>query len=165
MYQILNRTILGSITFILILAAAIADTEENWPREIETDGGIVTVYQPQPEKFEDNVLQGRAAASWLARNAAEPTFGVFWFTARVDTDRDAGTSLVRDIVVTRVRWPDSDPEAERKVGQTLTELIPPKGIPIALEQLKASLLTAESERRSLEGLKHDPHASGLSVSL
>jgi hypothetical protein len=156
MYQILNKTILGSIIFILILAAAIADTEENWPREIETDGGIVTVYQPQPENFEDNVLQGRAAASWLPRNATEPTFGVFWFSARVDTDRDAGTSLVRDIVVTRVRWPDSDPEAEGKVARTLTELMPQKGIPIALEQLKASLLTAESEKRSLEGLKHNP---------
>ncbi len=156
MYRVLHGTIFGSIGFMLILMTAAADTDENWPREIETDAGIVTIFQPQPEKFENNILQGRAAASLLAKNAAEPTFGVFWFTARVDTDREAGTSLMRDIVVTKVRWPDSQAEDERKVAQMLTGLMPKTDIPISFEQLKASLLTAESEKKSLEGLKHNP---------
>jgi hypothetical protein len=142
MYSILHRTIFGSVGFLSILTTAAADTDENWPREIEGDAGIVTIYQPQPEEFENNVLQGRAAASLLAKNATEPTFGVFWFTARVDTDRDAGTSLVRDIVVTKVRWPDSNAEEEGRVAQMLMGLLSKTEIPISLEQLTASLLTA-----------------------
>jgi hypothetical protein len=146
----------STIGFLLILMTASADVDEDWPREIETESGIVTIYQPQPEKFNGNILQGRAAASFLGKTATEPTFGVFWFTARVDTDRDAETSLVRDITVTKVRWPDSTEEDERRVAGMLTDLMPKTGIPISLEQLTASLLTAESERKSLEGLKHDP---------
>jgi hypothetical protein len=34
--------------------------------------------------------------------------------------------------------------------------MPQTGVPISLEQLKASLLTADFERKSLEGLRHDP---------
>ncbi len=36
------------------------------------------------------------------------------------------------------------------------KLMPTTGIPISLERLKASLATAELERKSIEGLKHDP---------
>jgi len=136
--------------------SALANTEENWPREIETELGILTIYQPQPEKFNGNLLQGRAAASMLNKNAKEPTFGVFWFDARVDTDRDTETSMVRNIVVTKVRWPDSKEEDERKVAAMITDLMPKTGVPISLEQLKASLLTVETEQKSLEGIRHDP---------
>ena len=34
--------------------------------------------------------------------------------------------------------------------------MPKTGIPISLERLKASLATAELEKKSIEGLKHDP---------
>ena len=155
MLRTLYRISIISCLFLLTVTA-FADQSENWPREIETEQGIVTIYQPQPEKLTGNLLQGRAAASLLGKDATEPTFGVFWFSARVDTDRDAGTAMVRDITVTRVRWPDSKEEEERKVAAFLTELMPQTGIPISLEQLKASLLTADFERRSMEGLRHDP---------
>jgi hypothetical protein len=107
MLKALCRTALGSIGFFCILLATPAEPGATWPREIKTDQGILTIYQPQPETFQANELKGRAAVSLLEKNATEPTFGVFWFTARVDTDRDAGTSLLRNIVVTGVRWPDS----------------------------------------------------------
>jgi hypothetical protein len=156
MFRVPSRIILTTAGFLFALVAASADVDENWPREIDTELGILTVYQPQPEQFSGNILQGRAAASMLGKSASEPTFGVLWFTARVDTDRDAGTSLIRDITITRVRWPDSEAEEERKVAAMLTEVMPQKGIPISLERLEASLLTAESDRKSLEGLRHDP---------
>ena len=157
MIRKLYRMALGSIGFLsVLLATAAAPGDETWPREIETENGIVTIYQPQPEQLQGNMLKGRAAASLLTRNATEPTFGVFWFSARVDTDRDTGTSMMRDFVVTKVRWPDSKEEEERKVAETLTGLLPRTGMPLSLERLKASLATAESERISLEGIKHDP---------
>ena len=151
------RMVLGSIAFLsILLATAASPADETWPREIETENGILTIYQPQPEQLQGNMLKGRAAASLLSKTAAEPTFGVFWFSGRVDTDRDTGTSMIRDILVTKVRWPDSKEAEERKVAETLTGIMPKTGIPLSLEQLTASLATAESERISLEGLKHNP---------
>ncbi len=141
---------------LLFLVATSPAADATWPREIKTDKGIFTVYQPQPEKLVGNLLSARAAASLLEPKETEPTFGVFWFTCRVDTDNDAETSTLRDIVVTQVRWPESTPEEEKKVADYLTNLWKDTVLPISLERLKASLATAELEAKSLEGLKHDP---------
>lgn len=143
---------------ILLSGLAGAADEDRWPRRIDTDRGELTIYQPQPESFSGNLLKGRAAASLRASRGAEPTFGVFWFMSRVNTDREAGTAVLRDIVVTDVRWPDSTPDEELSVAAFLTGLMPQTSVPISLDLLKASLATAEVEQRSLEGLKHDPPA-------
>src|SRR5512134_502824 len=64
-----------------------APAETTWPRELDTEKGVFTIYQPQPEKFEQNVLVARAAISRLKKEKkAKPVFGVIWFTGRVDTD-------------------------------------------------------------------------------
>ena len=81
---------------------------------------------------------------------------MFWFKAHVDTDRDAGTAVLRDIVVTKVRWPDSKPIDEEDVRAFLTTLMPKQSIPISIEQLKASLVTVENQKKSMDELRHDP---------
>ena len=41
-----------------------------WPREAKaTDGTVITMYQPQVERWTDNNLVGRAAVSILAPGA------------------------------------------------------------------------------------------------
>ena len=153
----LHRPALAIATALLSCSAMLAHgAEATWPRRLDTEKGQLTIYQPQPEKFDGNTLTGRAAASLKAANQKDPTFGVFWFTARVDTDREAGTAVLRDILVTNVRWPESGPEEERVVGEFLTSVMPKTTVPFALQQLTASLATAEMEQKSLEGLKHDP---------
>ena len=141
---------------LLVAGVATAADEDNWPRRLDTERGRLTIYQPQPESFEANILRGRAAASIQSGNRSEPTFGVFWFAARVDTDREAGTATLRDITVTDVRWPESTDAEETEVAAFLTGLMPTTSLPISLDKLTASLATAEIERDSLEGLKHDP---------
>jgi hypothetical protein len=151
------RRVALAVTLLLsLLAVTTAVADNTWPREMDTEMGKLTIYQPQPEKFDNNMLQGRAAVSLLQKGEKEPTFGVFWFSCRVDTDRDAGTAMLRDIVVTQARWPESTPEKEADFAAFLTNLMPKTGIPISLERLKASLETAELEKKSIEGLKHDP---------
>jgi hypothetical protein len=137
-------------------AVAVNAAQATWPRKVETDRGTLTVYQPQPEKLDGHMLEGRAAASLKLKTAKEPTFGVFWFKAVVDTDRDAGTAVLRDIVVTQVRWPDSKPIDEEDATAFFTTLMPKQSIPISLEQLKASLVTIENQKKSMDDLRHDP---------
>lgn len=143
------------ISLMAWATASAQDAPSPWPRKIEVAEGEFTIYQPQPESFNGNTLTGRAAGS-LKQRGEQRTFGVFWFTARVDTDRDAGEAVLRDIVVTDVRWPDSEPEKEQEVAGILTGLMPDASVPISLERLTASLATAELERQSIDELKHDP---------
>jgi hypothetical protein len=128
----------------------------SWPQEVSAPEGVIVVYQPQPETLQGNVLTGRAAISLEAPGLDEPIFGVMWFSSRIDTDRDAGTALVRDITVTRVGWPDSTDAQEQRFTAVVEGAMPETGLSFSLERLTASLETAEVEQRSLEQLKTDP---------
>lgn len=128
----------------------------DWPQEIEATEGKVVVYQPQPEQLTGNALNGRAAMSLELKGKPDPIYGAFWFTARIDTDQDAGTAIVRNVKVTKVRWPDSDEQDEARFTEVVEKAVPASGFEISLEQLSASLATAEREQQSLAQLKNDP---------
>ena len=128
----------------------------DWPQEVTAKEGKIVVYQPQPEALEGNTLKGRAAMSLELNDGSDPIFGTFWFEAKLDTDRDAGTALVRDFKVTNVRWPDSKDAAEQRFTAVVEGAIPTAGFEISMERLSSSLATAELEQESLDQLKNDP---------
>jgi hypothetical protein len=136
--------------------ATVAVAGLEWPQEIATDAGTIVVYQPQPEKFEGNVLGGRAAVSFEPADGGEPIFGAMFFSARIDTDRDSGTATVRDLKVDSVRWPDSKDAAEQRFTAIVESAVPEAGFEISLERLNASLATAEVVQKSLEEIRNDP---------
>jgi hypothetical protein len=103
-----------------------------------------------------DTLSGRAAVSLELKGKAEPVFGAFWFNARLDTDRDAGTATVRSVSVTDVRWPEATDAERQRFTQIVQGAVPQTGFVISLERLTASLATAETERKSLANLKNDP---------
>ena len=83
---------------LLIATSPVLATIE-WPQEITAPEGTIVVYQPQPESLAGNVLSGRAAMSLELQEPEELVFGAMWFTAKIDTDRDADIATVRDIKV------------------------------------------------------------------
>lgn len=133
-----------------------AVTALEWPQEVTGKEGSVIVYQPQPESLEGNTLTGRAAMSLQLNDNSDPVFGAFWFEARIDTDRAAGTAQIRDLKVTQVRWPDSKDAGEQRFTAAVEAAVPQSGFEISLERLSSSLEAAEVEQRSLSELKHDP---------
>lgn len=141
---------------LLLAATASAAHAVSWPQEIDAAEGTIVVYQPQPETLKGNVLTGRAAMALQVKNRKDPIFGAFWFTARVDTDRAAGTARVRDLKVTQVRWPDSKDADEQRFTKAVEAAMPTAGFDISLARLTASLATAEREQQSVEALKNDP---------
>ena len=129
-----------------------------WPREITGDRGRLVLYQPQPESLKDNLLKARAAIAVTPKGATNPIFGAIWMTAKVGTDRDERMVLLYDIAVTRVRIPDLTPARDSIIRQVIVNDFPKEGFHIALDRLSASLVTAEQEQRSMEGIKNDPPA-------
>lgn len=124
-----------------------------WPQEVTAEEGTVVVYQPQPESFSGNILQGRAAMSLELINKEEPIFGAFWFSARIDTDNDSAT--VRDVRVTRVKWPDSTDTDEQRFTQVVEKALATSSFEISMERLSASLANAKQEKKSLQAIKND----------
>jgi hypothetical protein len=154
-----RRLIRPPLLVALFLLGADAEShaqETAWPRTLDFAAGTLTLYQPQPESLSGNSLSGRAAAAYRQGEGEEPTFGTLWFEARIDADRGSDEATVRDIRVTRARWPEVTAEEERRVTEDLTRRFAEVELPISREGLAASLATAEVEARSLEGLNNAP---------
>ena len=61
-----------------------AADEPSWPVEVVLGDYLVVIYQPQPESFEGNLLEGRFVLSAEETGGAgDPLFGTAWFEARV----------------------------------------------------------------------------------
>jgi hypothetical protein len=151
-----RSALVRSMLLLIAMHGATSATAMDWPQEIVADAVTIVVYQPQPDKLKGNVLSARAAMSLEADNLAEPIFGAFWFEAKIDTDRDAGTAMIRDVKVTNVRWPDSRDADEQRFTAIVEAAVPASGFEISLERLTASLESAEIERESLEQIRNDP---------
>jgi hypothetical protein len=128
----------------------------DWPQEITGDKGAITIYQPQPESLIGNQLKARAAMSFQLKDSSEPVFGAIWFTANVDTDVDSATAIVRDLEVSKVRWPDSKDSGEQRFTAMVENAAEGHQFEISMDELSASLATAETQAKSLENIKNDP---------
>ncbi|MEW6336587.1 MAG: hypothetical protein AB1625_04210 [Acidobacteriota bacterium] len=129
--------------------------EFGWPVEIESDQAVVVVYQPQPEAMQGNTIAARTAVAVRPRDGREPAFGVVWATATLDIDRDARTARVVSVDVTRVRFPETTPEEEKRLARLLEAEVPTWELEMSLDQLAASLETAEKEQAYAGELRND----------
>ena len=102
-----RRLAASAASIVLLASAGVARAQTSFPQQISAPEGTILVYQPQPEKLTGNVLTGRAAMSITMKGKTEPFFGAFWFTSMIDNDSDAHLTVLRDIKVTKVRWPES----------------------------------------------------------
>ncbi len=150
-------------TFILVASLAVAGRAlaqgavSEWPRELTTPKGhTIVVYQPQAETFSGDRASGRAAVSFTKKGEAAPKFGVIFFTARVSVDRDARLVSVLNMKVSRVRFPGITPENEKKFTESLESEVPKWDLVFSYDRLLENVKVAEREKKSAEGLKHDP---------
>lgn len=128
-----------------------------WPREFTTPkGNTIVMYQPQAETFQGDRATGRAAVSFLKKGEAAPKFGVIFFSARVSVDRDTRLVSVLDMKVSRVRFPAITPEGEKKFTDNLEAEVPKWDLVFSYDRLLENVKVAQREKKSAEGLKHDP---------
>jgi hypothetical protein len=138
------------------LAVWATDSMDNrWPREIPVSEGVVVIYQPQPEKLEDNRLDARAAVAVELKDAKEPVFGAVWFQARLETDRAERTATIADIFVVRVRFPEEDEQKAQQLTNLLEKETPGWQLPISLDQLLTTLDMGE-KRVEAANINTDP---------
>ncbi len=145
---------LMAILPLLILFSILAEATD-WPIEIKTkQGGVINIYQPQPESMTGNKLDGRSAFSARAMAGDDLIFGVFWFTATLSTDRDSRTASLESIQVKEIKLPGIDDTTKiSKLRKLLDAEIPKRNISASLDEI---ITTIEQEQKLGEAvLKND----------
>ena len=114
-----------------------------WPLDIPHGSGVITLYQPQPERLEGNVLTGRAAVSYLAQGSAEDdrVFGALWFTATLDIDREHEVAKVRAMTVTKVVTPAGEKVSDggAQARKAIEEAVVARQLEMDVDRLTATL--------------------------
>ena len=146
----------NTLIFCLFTCAAFPALSADWPQELTGNKGTIVVYQPQPEKLVGNILTGRAAMSLELKDEPAPIFGVFWFSAKIETDRSENTVTISQLQVTKVGWPESKEAGEKQFSQFVEKQLAHSSFTSSLSKLTASLTHAEQIKASLADIKNDP---------
>jgi hypothetical protein len=123
-----------------------------WPLDIPVTSGVITLYQPQPERLKGNQLSGRAAASYLATGKGEGdrVFGALWLSATLDIDAEQHVAKARTVTITKVitaagEKTGNDGDA---IKQAIQDAVLAQGFEIDLDRLAATLEEPGGDDRS-----------------
>jgi len=142
-----------------LLAAVLPTSAANgqgtgWPRQFDSTSGTFIVFQPQPEELHGNTVTARAAFSLQKPDAAVATFGVLWFQARVQVDRDSNAVNESELDVTLVRLPGASPVEAKRYEKLVEAEATGWDLSGSYEELQAGLAASAKERLSVENLDH-----------
>ncbi len=151
--------LLKYLTLITVLVSTFtfaSEGELTWPREIETVGYTITMYQPQLESFEQNILEGRMAIS-IKPKEKDMVFCAAWFKAKIDTDLDNRTATLGKVEITKIHFPDMDDQSKNeKLSKLLVDETESWDIEMSLDRLIASLDDVDNVNKPSEQLNNSP---------
>lgn len=129
------------IAVLIVIGPAAEAQAISWPQELSAEGGaVVLIYQPQVESFAGNSIEGRAAVSVKTPASNNiPVFGAIWIKARIDTDRDTRTAIIRDIDVGEVRFADVSDLDKQILAKFIESQVEGASFTISVDQLLADL--------------------------
>ena len=152
------------IAVILFGASLMVGAQEEamqlaWPIEIESEDGLVTtLYQPQLESFEANILEGRMAVT-IKPLEKEMIFGAVWFKARMSTDLDNRTVLLEKMDIIKTYFPGMvNEENISKFSELLSAEMESWNLEMSLDRILASLNEVETLRQLSDKINNDPPA-------
>jgi len=148
---------------LIACVSAVQAQETSWPQElVSDDGAVVLIYQPQVEVFTGNSIEARAAVSVkTAATGDVPVFGAVWIEAKLDTNRDTRTAVIRDIEISDVRFADASDAETGALAEFIETKLENSSIPISVDQLLADLDAAEGAGQA--DLQHTPPKMILST--
>jgi hypothetical protein len=144
------------LTFSHLVAEPIHIDGKGWPRDIEFELGVITIYQPQVEVFEKTLIEARAALA-LKDKGKTPVFGAMWFSARAVTDRDTHLVLFDEIEVKSIKFPDDGTSTEA-YKNALNERFDGMSITMSLERFSASIEHLKSSESGNASFSNDAPA-------
>jgi len=140
----------------LFLSSGSSCEELHWPREIKVKEYTITLYQPQLESFEQNILTGRMALSVIGKDL-DMTFGALWFYATLQTDLDERTAVLSRFEVPMIKFPDIENETNLEaLKEVVISDLESIDMEMSLDRIIASLEDADTENMLTDNLNNNP---------
>ncbi len=129
-------------------------SEADWPRTIQTGADTLLIYQPQVEKWEDNLIHLYSAVELKSGKDSVTKYGVVRFNARAEVDKINRLVTLDMVQITKLTFPAAA-DREGELTALLQKKVPGITRTISLDRLQAALEAAGEEIRGVE-VKNDP---------
>jgi len=118
--------------------AMVEAPEDSWPRRFTSGDITFSIFQPQYEHWEQGQLDGRAAVAVEDHASPEPRYGVIWFTARTQIDKETRMVALEDLTLSKSDFP-TVADGGAAYFAALRQLLSAPPLTIALDRLQAQL--------------------------
>ena len=129
-------------------------SESSWPRTFTSGTNAFTIYQPQVDKWDENLIGLYCAVEFKAGKETAAKYGVVWFQARTEVDKVNRLVTLDQAKVTKVKFPVAQ-DKEHELTALLEKRLPGATKTISLDRLEAAL-EADSEAFKGVDIKNDP---------
>jgi hypothetical protein len=128
--------------------------DSGWPRTFTSGADTFTVYQPQVDKWDGNLIDLYCAVEVKAGKDGAPKYGVVWFEARTEVDKINRLVTLDQAKVTKVKFPVAH-EKEVELTALLEKKLPGATKTMSLDRLEAAI---EADNEVIKGVdvKNDP---------
>jgi hypothetical protein len=136
-----------------------------FPRSFTVQGTQFNVHQPQYDSWKDDQLQGRFAMSVKTgthagadgKNQDVLDYGVVWFKARTQIDKNARAVVLTDLSLDRASFPTSTARQDQYL-QIVRDVIKDKHtLTVSLDQLESALAIVAADARTASlPVRNDP---------
>ena len=152
---------LGILLLLFALTNANAQKENNepgldWPKEIKKNGTDVILYQPQLDKLDGNILEGRVALSVKPKDE-DVIYGALWFKARISANYDDRTAILEKLDIIKIHFPDFDDTTRaNRFADLLTKEIESWDMVMSLDRIVAALEDTETLKELSDKVNNNP---------
>jgi hypothetical protein len=156
-----SRKVLLAFCFVFgavacLPAQELPDADVGWPRELDSNGLQIVVYQPQVDQLKKNHLAARSAITVTRPGESAAQYGIVSFTARADIDRESRMVTLDDVKVMSVSFPAAKSQ-ESELERAIRNALPDWPRTITLDRLLAELAMTQSETENESVVvKNDP---------
>ena len=122
-------------------------TPDPWPKSATSNGATFTMYQPQPDSWDDYTYKAHAVVRVLPSGSKDPLFGVVEITAYTIVDRPNRVVYIESITITKATFPSAP--ANAPAWQAEIQSIASSGpSTMSLDRLHQALAIEGAERKS-----------------
>jgi hypothetical protein len=129
-------------------------SESSWPRTFTSGTNTFTIYQPQVDKWDENLISLYCVVELKSGKETAAKYGVVWFQARTEVDKVNRLVTLDQAEVTNVKFPVAQ-DKEHELTALLEKRLPGATKTISLDRLEAAL-EADSEAFKGVDIKNDP---------
>src|SRR5262252_5693657 len=129
-------------------------SEGNWPRIFKNETDTFSIYPPQVDRWQGNLVELYCAVELKQGTDSSPKYGVVSLQARTEVDKINRLVTLDNMKVTSVKFP-SAAEKEAELQALLEKKLPGATKTISLDRLESAL---EADSESMKGVevKNDP---------